>query len=183
MALDRHQQLMLDVRQADRAGPVLAPALEAAQGDAEGQQVLEFLPRGLCQGTPPSSKSPEIPMSLPAVDPGTGGDIAFGRRTWNGESSAVILCRPSLPGGRLPRIQLSAGPLWGAVLPPNMGQRSSGALPPRSGHEPLSEQRLAVGGTTSAPARRPEWRTGPEHGLHGGRDELRGLRVDDDVPA
>jgi len=28
-----------------------------------------------------------------------------------------------------------------------------------------------------------EWRTGPEHGLHGGRDELRGLRVDDDVPA
>jgi hypothetical protein len=36
MALDRHQQLMLDVCQPGRAGLILAPALEAPQGDAEG---------------------------------------------------------------------------------------------------------------------------------------------------
>jgi hypothetical protein len=53
MALDRHQQLMLGVCQADRAGPVLAPALKTPQGDAEGKQVLEILPGRLCQGTPP----------------------------------------------------------------------------------------------------------------------------------
>ena len=59
-----------------------------------------------------------------------------------------------------------------------------GVLPPRSGHEPLSEQRLAIGGgDTRAPARRPGTRTGLERGLDGGGDELRGLRVDDDVPA
>ena len=57
-------------------------------------------------------------------------------------------------------------------------------MPPRSGHEPLSEQRLATGGGgTRAPARRPGRRTGLERGLDGGRDNLRGLRVDDDVPA
>jgi hypothetical protein len=57
-------------------------------------------------------------------------------------------------------------------------------LPPRAGHEPWSEQRLAIGGgSTRAPAQRPGRRTGSECGLDGGRDELRGLRVDDDVPA
>jgi hypothetical protein len=51
-------------------------------------------------------------------------------------------------------------------------------------HEPLSEQRLAIGrGTTSAPARRPGRRTRLERGLDGGGDESRGLLIDDDVPA
>jgi len=51
-------------------------------------------------------------------------------------------------------------------------------------HEPLSEQRLAIGrGNTSAPARRPGRRIRLERGLDGGGDEPRGLRVDDDVPA
>jgi hypothetical protein len=39
------------VRQADLPGPVLAPALETAQGDAEGEQVLEVWPGRLCQRT------------------------------------------------------------------------------------------------------------------------------------
>jgi len=57
-------------------------------------------------------------------------------------------------------------------------------LPSRLEDEPSSEQRLAIGGAnTSAPARRLGWRTGLERGLDGGDDELRGLRVDDDVPA
>jgi len=62
---------------------------------------------------------------------------------------------------------------------------SSGpGVPCLPGHEPWSEQRLAIGGgSTRAPARRPGRRTGPERGLDGGGDELRGLRVDDDVPA
>ena len=48
----------------------------------------------------------------------------------------------------------------------------------------ISEQRLAVGGgNTRSPARRPGRRTGLECRLDGGGDELRGLRVDDDVPA
>jgi hypothetical protein len=50
--------------------------------------------------------------------------------------------------------------------------------------EPLSEQRLATGGgNTRTPARRPGRHTGFERGLDDGGDELRGLRVDDDVPA
>ena len=55
----------------------------------------------------------------------------------------------------------------------------------RSGHEPLSEQRgLATGGgNTRAPTRRPGRRTGSERGLDGSDDELRGLRVNDNVPA
>jgi len=48
----------------------------------------------------------------------------------------------------------------------------------------MSEQRFAVGGgNTRASARRPGGRTGLERRLDGGSDELRGLRVDDDVPA
>ena len=48
----------------------------------------------------------------------------------------------------------------------------------------LSEQRLGVGGGTAPTlARRPGRRTGAERGLDGGGDELRGLGVDDDVPA
>ena len=47
-----------------------------------------------------------------------------------------------------------------------------------------SGRRLAAGGgSTRASARRPGRRTGLERSLDGGRDELRGLRVDDDVPA
>ena len=43
MPHDRHQKLMLQVRHACRLRLVLAPAVEAAQGDAELQQPLEFL--------------------------------------------------------------------------------------------------------------------------------------------
>jgi len=54
----------------------------------------------------------------------------------------------------------------------------------RPGHESLSEQRLGTGGGNArAPARRPGRRTDLERGLDGGGDELRGLRVDGDVPA
>ena len=54
----------------------------------------------------------------------------------------------------------------------------------RSGHEPLSGQRLAAdAGNPRSPARPPGGLTGLERGLDGGRDELRCLRIDDDVPA
>ena len=47
-----------------------------------------------------------------------------------------------------------------------------------------SEQRFTVGGgNTRASARRPGGRPGLERRLHGVGDELRGLRVDGDVPA
>jgi len=50
--------------------------------------------------------------------------------------------------------------------------------------KPLSEQRLAIGrGTVRAPARKQGRRTRLERGLDGDSDELRGLRVDDDIPA
>jgi hypothetical protein len=53
-----------------------------------------------------------------------------------------------------------------------------------SGHEPLSGQRLAAdAGNPRSPARPPGGLTGLERGLDGGRDELRCLRIDDDVPA
>jgi hypothetical protein len=49
---------------------------------------------------------------------------------------------------------------------------------------PWSQQRLAVsGGNTRAPARRPGGRPGLERRLDGIGDELRGLRVDGNVPA
>jgi hypothetical protein len=44
MALDRNQELMLDVRQAGCACLVFAPPLEAPQRDPERQQVLEVQP-------------------------------------------------------------------------------------------------------------------------------------------
>jgi len=47
----------------------------------------------------------------------------------------------------------------------------------------LSEQQLAIGGNTRAPGRRQGRRTRPERSLDGSGDELRGLRVDDDIPA
>jgi hypothetical protein len=49
----------------------------------------------------------------------------------------------------------------------------------------MSEQQLAVvgGRNTRASARRPGGRTGLERRLDGSGDEMRGLRVDDDVPA
>jgi hypothetical protein len=68
MALDRHEQLMLDMGQADRAGPILAPALETAQGDAEGEEVLEVLPGGLRQGDTPVRRSSRVSLRLPAID-------------------------------------------------------------------------------------------------------------------
>ena len=53
-----------------------------------------------------------------------------------------------------------------------------------SGHEPLSGQRPAAdAGSPRSPARPPGGLTGLERGLDGGRDELRCLRIDDDVPA
>jgi hypothetical protein len=42
--LDRHQQLMLDVGQAFGLSLILAPALEAPQGDPELEQPFEVLP-------------------------------------------------------------------------------------------------------------------------------------------
>jgi hypothetical protein len=48
----------------------------------------------------------------------------------------------------------------------------------------MSEQRFAAdGGNTPTWARRTGGRTDLERRLDGGDDELRGLRVDDDVPA
>jgi hypothetical protein len=41
--LDRHQQLVLDVGQALGLSLILAPALEAPQGDPELEQPLEIL--------------------------------------------------------------------------------------------------------------------------------------------
>jgi hypothetical protein len=65
-----------------------------------------------------------------------------------------------------------------------MWSSGPGCLAFRSEHEPLSEQRLAIDrGNTRAPARRPGRRTRLERGLDDGGDELRGLRVYDDVPA
>ena len=53
-----------------------------------------------------------------------------------------------------------------------------------SGREPLSGQWLAAdAGNPRSPARPPGGLTGLERGLDGGRDELRCLRIDDDVPA
>lgn len=43
MALDRDQELVLDMSQPGRASLILAPALEAAQAAAEREQVLEIL--------------------------------------------------------------------------------------------------------------------------------------------
>jgi hypothetical protein len=64
------------------------------------------------------------------------------------------------------------------------GVVNQGCLVPQLWHEPLSEQRLAVGrGTAPIPARRPGRRIRLERGLDGGRDEPRGLGVNDDVPA
>jgi len=59
-----------------------------------------------------------------------------------------------------------------------------GKLPVASPGDNAPWQRLATGGgNTQAPVRRPGRRTCLERGLYGGRDELRGLCVDDNVPA
>jgi hypothetical protein len=50
MALYRHQELMLDMRQAYRTSLVFAPALEAAQRDPEREQVLGVQAGWLSQG-------------------------------------------------------------------------------------------------------------------------------------
>ena len=50
MALDRNQELMLDLRQADCDCLVFAPPLEAPQRDPERQQVLEVPSGWLIQG-------------------------------------------------------------------------------------------------------------------------------------
>jgi hypothetical protein len=66
----------------------------------------------------------------------------------------------------------------------NMERPTRGVLSLWPGQEPLSEQRLAIGGgNTPTPAWRPRRRTGLECGLDGGRDEPRGLGVNNDVPA
>lgn len=52
VALDGYQQLMLHMGQAHLAGLVLAPALEPAQRDAEGEKVLEILLRRLNEAAP-----------------------------------------------------------------------------------------------------------------------------------
>src|SRR6202035_505263 len=66
----------------------------------------------------------------------------------------------------------------------NMEQRTRVPCLPGPEHEPLSEQRLAIGrGNTAAPARRPGRSTRLERGLDGVGDESHGLLVDDDVPA
>jgi hypothetical protein len=49
MALDRNQELMLDLRQAGCDCLVFAPPLEAPQRDPERQQVLEVQPGRLIQ--------------------------------------------------------------------------------------------------------------------------------------
>jgi hypothetical protein len=43
MALDRHEQLVLCMRQADPSSLLLAPVLEAAQFDPEGQEIFKIL--------------------------------------------------------------------------------------------------------------------------------------------
>ena len=50
MALDRHEQLVLRMRQARRSSLFLAPVLKAAQLDPEGQEVLDIL-SGWLNGT------------------------------------------------------------------------------------------------------------------------------------
>jgi hypothetical protein len=61
VSLDRHQQLVLDVSQASGLSLVLAPALEAAQGDPELEEPLEVLP-----GKPGHRHLPDLPF--PARD-------------------------------------------------------------------------------------------------------------------
>ena len=51
MALERHQELVLDVGEPGRAGLLLAPVLEPAQGDPEGQEILEISASWLWQRT------------------------------------------------------------------------------------------------------------------------------------
>ena len=81
------------------------------------------------------------------------------------------------PAGAVPAVLVAREPL--RAVPPRHGYPArphrrlmttadgpagvvnQGALPPRPGHEPLSEQRIATsGGNTRAPARRPGRRTG-----------------------
>ena len=67
-------------------------------------------------------------------------------------------------------------------VPVRMVLGTASGRPARS--DAMSEQPLTVGGgETPTSARRPGRRIGLERRLDGGRDELRGLRVDDDVPA
>jgi hypothetical protein len=54
MALDGHQELVLNVRQPGGAGLVLAPPLEPAQAGTERQYVLEIRTIGLTQDNLPS---------------------------------------------------------------------------------------------------------------------------------
>jgi hypothetical protein len=54
MALDRHQQLVLDSRQAGGARLVLAPPLEPSQARAKRQHMLEVRTIGLTQNDLPS---------------------------------------------------------------------------------------------------------------------------------
>ena len=72
------------------------------------------------------------------------------------------------------------------MLPPaaTPGNCATGQPRTRPAADAVSEQRLAAGrGNTRAPARCPGRRTGLKRRLDHGDDELRGLRIDDDVPA
>jgi hypothetical protein len=53
MALDRHQQLVLDMRQPGGTRLVLAPPLEPSQARAERQHMLEVRTIGLIQNDLP----------------------------------------------------------------------------------------------------------------------------------
>jgi hypothetical protein len=54
MALDRHQQLVLDMGQAGGARLILAPPLEPSQARAERQHMLEIRTIGLTQNDLPA---------------------------------------------------------------------------------------------------------------------------------
>lgn len=58
MALDGHQELMLNMGEAGRAGLLLAPVLEAAQADPKGKEVLEVAAGWLGQGNAPRLGAP-----------------------------------------------------------------------------------------------------------------------------
>ncbi len=67
-------------------------------------------------------------------------------------------------------------------MEPGTGPQTVTEIGPNTCSDAMSEQRLAAGrGNTRAPARRPGRRTGAEHSLDGGGDELGGLGVDSDV--
>jgi len=80
MALDRNQELMLDLGQAGRDCLVFAPPLEAPQRDPERQQVLEVQPGWLIQGA----------TSVTDSRPSERTDITRSQSGWRPRSRAAI---------------------------------------------------------------------------------------------